>query len=77
MLPLLLAGSSLRILLTLAHYYLVAAFVQSKPPGRKMVGKFIVGIIISMLSLCIQRDNILLYILIGYLGHQCVCSTLQ
>ena len=37
MLPLLLAGSTLRILLTLAHYYLVAAFVKSKPPGRKMV----------------------------------------
>ena len=38
MLPLLVAGSSLRILLTLAHYRLVASFVRSKPPGRKMVG---------------------------------------
>ena len=32
------AGSSLRLLLTLAHYHLVASFVRSKPPGRKMVG---------------------------------------
>ena len=38
MLPLLVAGSSLRILLPLAHYRLVASFVRSKPPGRKMVG---------------------------------------
>ena len=28
---------SFRIIFTVAHYYLVAAFVRSKPPGRKMV----------------------------------------
>ena len=38
MLLVLVAGSSLRLLLTLAHYHLVASFVRSKPPGRKMVG---------------------------------------
>ena len=37
------AGSSLRLLLTLAHYHLVASFVRSKPPGRKMVGGEIRG----------------------------------
>ena len=31
-------AGSLRLLLTLAHYHLVASFVRSKPPGRKMVG---------------------------------------
>ena len=33
----LLCGAVLRLLLTLAHYQMVARFVRSKPPGRKMV----------------------------------------
>ena len=33
----LVCGAVLRILLTLAHYQIVARFVRSKPPGRKMV----------------------------------------
>ena len=34
---LLVCGAVLRLLLTLAHYQMVARFVRSKPPGRKMV----------------------------------------
>ena len=33
----LLCGAVVRLLLTLAHYQMVARFVRSKPPGRKMV----------------------------------------
>ena len=34
---LLVCGAVVRLLLTLAHYQMVARFVRSKPPGRKMV----------------------------------------
>ena len=36
---LLVCGAVVRLLLTLAHYQMVARFVRSKPPGRKMVSR--------------------------------------
>ena len=62
----LLAGSSLRLLLTLAHYHLVATFVRSKPPGRKMVGARLE--VAACLVLC---DGA------GYIRHQRICSSIQ
>ena len=66
MLLVLVAGSSLRLLLTLAHYRLVASFVRSKPPGRKMVG--------GEIRVCSSSD---ICDGAGYIRHQRICSSIQ
>ena len=58
-----------RIMFTVAHYYLVAAFVRSKPPGRKMVWMLASEFIYD----CVQHR----YCILGYLRYQCVCMLLQ